>query len=138
MRFRWATRAGFLSAFLLAAGCGNSNDTPTASERYAEGEVRLEIEFLDTGLLKGHVYGDAEEGWRVAEMNVTAVDQREARWGVIETEREGFESANANELMEVRLQELPRGEQITITATITFEDESGQRQERSAVDRWPP
>jgi len=135
---RRAALTALLVALLLAAGCGSSNGAPSASERFAEGEVRLEIEFLDIGLLKGHVYGDAEEGWRVAEMNVTAVDHREARWGVIETEREGFGSASANELIEVRLQELPRGQQITVTATVTFEDGSGQRQGRSVVDRWPP
>ncbi|HEV8574193.1 MAG TPA: hypothetical protein VGR43_05735 [Dehalococcoidia bacterium] len=135
---RRAAPVPLLVSLLLAAACSGSDDAPSASQRFEEGEVRLEIEFLDIGLLKGHVYGEAEEGWRVAEMNVTAIDHREARWGVIETEREGFGSTSANELMEVRLQELPRGQQLTISATVTFEDGSGKRQERSVTDRWPP
>jgi hypothetical protein len=100
----------------------------------------MEIEFLDTGLLKGHAYADAADGWKVERISVSAVDHEDAGWTMIEPpgEQVGFGTASANEFFEVRLEELPRGEQLTITQTVTFQDDAGVLVERSVEDHWPP
>ena len=131
----------------LVAACGDDDDddpgetpaaTGSASQTYDEGDVRLEIEYLDTGLLKGHAYADAEEGWVVEAIRVEAVDEKDIGWPVIEPERTGVGSRNATEFFEVTIQELPRGDQVSVTTTVTFADTGGQRVERTAVDAWPP
>jgi hypothetical protein len=53
-------------------------------------------------------------------------------------EQVGFGTASASEFFEVRLEELPRGEQLTITQTVIFETAAGAAVERSIEDRWPP
>jgi hypothetical protein len=50
----------------------------------------------------------------------------------------GVGSSSATEFFEVVLQELPRGQPLTITATVQFQDEAGNQVQRSAVDLWPP
>ena len=100
----------------------------------------MEIEYLDTGLLKGHGYADAAEGWQVALISVSAADPEGGQWIVIEPpgEQVGFGSASANEFFEVRIEELPRGQQITIKQTVVFKDDAGNPVERSVEDHWPP
>lgn len=136
----WA--ALWLSVVLGACG-GDDDGEPAAGSRssvasFAEGDVRIEIEYLDTGLLKGHAYGDAAEEWTVDAIRVEAVDHEGAEWVVIEPERTGVGSRNATEFFEVVFGELPRGEQITITATVTFRGQALERVERAATDTWPP
>jgi hypothetical protein len=127
----------------LLAGCGGSGDEPvaeptTASEAvFDEGTVRMEIELLDTGLLKGHSYVTASEGWRVDGIDMVAVDQRGVDWQVIEIP-EKQDAGEAVEFFEVQIQELPRGEQVTITAKAFFIGETGLTSERSVQDHWPP
>ena len=130
-----------LVAAVVSAPCGGSDeDAPASSEEFPEGRVRMEIEYLDTGLLKGHGYADAAAGWRVAVISVSAMDEEGAQWIVIEPpgEQEGFGSASANEFFEVRLEELPRGQQITVKQMVVFEDASGNPVERAVEDHWPP
>lgn len=130
-----------LVAALVSATCGGSDkDAPKSSEEFPEGHVRMEIEYLDTGLLKGHGYADAVEGWRVGVISVSAVDQEGTQWIVIEPpgDQVGFGSPSANEFFEVRLEELPRGQQITITQMVVFEDDAGNPVERTVEDNWPP
>ena len=131
----------FLAA-VVSAACGGSEGDPAASDNqeFPEGRVRMEIEYLDTGLLKGHGYADAAEGWRVAVISVSAVDTEGAQWIVIEPpgEQVGFGSASASEFFEVRLEELPRGQQITVKQLVIFEDDAGNPVERTVEDRWPP
>lgn len=134
----WLTRLAVALA-LLATACGGTAVAPTEADRsYQEGDVRIEIETLDTGLLKGHAFGTAQEGWRVSELSVTAVDHRDRSWPVIEPESTGIGSRRASVFFEVAIQEIPRGEQILLRATVVFEDEAGNRVERTATDRWPP
>ena len=136
---RATTIATLLSAILALAACGNDSSNAIGSdESYAEGNVRMEIEFLDTGLLKGHSYADAQDGWVAASMKVEAVDHEGVPWTVLEPEFSGLGSQSATEFFEVTIQELPRGEQITVTTTVGFEDQSGQRVNRTAMDQWPP
>jgi len=126
---------------VVSAACGGSEENlPASNEEFPEGRVRMEIEYLDTGLLKGHGYADAVEGWRVALISVSAVDPDGGQWIVIEPlgEQVGFGSPNANEFFEVRLAELPRGQQITIKQMVVFEDAAGNPVERTVEDRWPP
>lgn len=135
-----------LTLALVTAGfaCGGGDDdsgatkTPTSNESYAEGNVRMEVEYLDTGLLKGHSYADAASGYKVTAMKVEAVDHKGASWNVIDAEQAGVDSANASEFFEVVIQEIPRGKQLTLTAAVTFEDADGNKVERTAVDNWPP
>jgi hypothetical protein len=131
--------ATLLSVLLALAACGDDPGKVAGSDKsYAEGSVRMEIEFLDTGLLKGHSYANAKDGWTAASMKVEAVDHEGARWQVLEPEFSGLGSQSATEFFEVTIQELPRGEQITVTTTVGFEDRSGQRVDRTAMDQWPP
>lgn len=49
------------------AACGGDDDgeetpVPSANAMFEEGTLRIEIELLDTGLLKGHAFGEAVEG----------------------------------------------------------------------------
>jgi hypothetical protein len=139
-----------VSGAVLLWACGTSDGEPTGegsrvgagpvSATFDEGTVRMEIEFLDTGLLKGHAYADAAEGWKVARISVSAVDHEGSSWTMIEPpgEQVGFGTATASEFFEVRLEELPRGEQLVITQTVLFEDQTGATVERSVEDRWPP
>lgn len=129
-----------LAAFLLLSlGCGNGgNKTPSQQETYDEGKVRIEIETLDTGLVKGHAYADAKDGYKVASIKVTATDHKGASWNVLEPETSGFGSPSAQTFFEIVVQEIPRGKQLTVTATATFEDAGGNKVERTATDTWPP
>jgi hypothetical protein len=130
-----------LIAAVLSPACGGSEERNiSSSEEFPEGRVRMEIEYLDTGLLKGHAYAEAAEGWQVAVISVSAVDHEGAQWIVIEPpgEQVGFGSPSANEFFEVRLEELPRGQQLTITQMVVFEDAAGNPVERTVEDHWPP
>jgi hypothetical protein len=130
---------GVLLLLLLATACGGTAVAPTEADRsYAEGEVRIEIETLDTGLLKGHAFGTAQEGWRVSDLSVIAMDHRGRSWPVLEPEKTGMGGKRASVFFEVAIQEIPRGEQIRLTATVVFEDEAGNQVERTATDKWPP
>jgi hypothetical protein len=135
-----------LALALLWSACGSSDNgtggdgtSGPVLETYDEGTVRMEIEYLDTGLLKGHAYAEASDGWRVASIAVSATDSDGDGWIVIEPpgDQVGFGTASASEFFEVRLEELPRGEQITVVENVTFENVTGAV-ERTAEDRWPP
>jgi RecB family endonuclease NucS len=136
---------GWLAAFsaLTLVACGgdadDSNVEPTSPSMatFDEGELRMEIETLDTGLLKGHSYVDATDGWTIAGVDISAVDERGIEWNVIEiAEEEGEKSAV--EFFEVMIQELPRGDQITVTTRAIFTSDTGFRAERTVEDHWPP
>ena len=129
---------------LLFAGCGDgdgedsgdSGEQSASEAKYDEGTIRMEIELLDTGLLKGHSYVDSADGWTVAGVNVTAVADDGTEWGVIEIKEQG--DADSVTFFEVQVQELPRGDQITLTTTASFSDDHGFMAERTAIDEWPP
>ena len=131
--------AGALILVALASACGGSNESPQVGgrESFPEGEITVAVELLDTGLVKGNASAEAKSGWTVASMVVSAVDPRDANWQVLEFPK-GVGSSSATEFFEVVLQELPRGQPLTITATVQFEDEDGNQVQRSAVDLWPP
>lgn len=136
------TWAALLVPALLPAACGgddDSEDTPVISseESYDEGTVKMGIETLDTGLLKGHSYAEAADGWAVQEIHVTAVDEKGQSWPVIEIPEETGE-AKATLFFEVTIQELPRGDQVTITAVTNFKNDAGEEAKRTAADIWPP
>jgi hypothetical protein len=144
--FRQSAAVIIVAVSLACAACEGSDgegrgaeSTGPVVDSYAEGSIRMEIEYLDTGLLKGHAYADASEGWRVASIAVSATDSDGDDWIVIEPpgDQVGFGSANASEFFEVRLEELPRGQQITVTQTATFESET-ESVKRQLEDRWPP
>lgn len=134
--------AALLAILMLAFHACGGEATPELSadsdQEYPEGTVRMEIELLDVGLLKGHSYASAKEGWTAVSMKVGAVDHEGVRWPVLEPEFTGIGTATASEFFEVTLQELPRGQQITVTTTVIFGNQAGDRMERTAVDRWPP
>lgn len=124
----------------LVAACGDQATGPggrSSSESYPEGTVSISVSMLDVGLLKGDGEAEAEEGWRVAALKVTAIDPKSVSWGVLEFPN-GITSRSASEFFEVQLQELARGEQLEITFTVTFESDAGDKVERQATDRWPP
>lgn len=133
-----------LIALLLAiAGCGDGDgDAPqrptAAAASFEEGTLRVEIETLDTGLLKGHAYADAADGWSVAELRVVAEDDSGVTWQVIEPERNGIGGANASVFFEVVIQELPRGDQLNVEAISVLQGGDGATVERRVVDKWPP
>jgi len=136
-------RMAALAMLLLFAACGaddadddSSSATPGQDVTYDEGSIRMQIEMLDTGLLKGHSYVDAAEGWSVEGVNVTAVIDDGTEWGVIEIREQG--EADSVTFFEVQVQELPRGQQVTVTTTAFFRDAGGLSAERTAVDKWPP
>jgi len=128
---------------MLTAGCGDDDEgsgpTPVISseESYDEGSVKMGIETLDTGLLKGHSYAEAADGWAVQEIHVTAEDERGQSWPVIEIPEETG-AAKSTLFFEVTIQELPRGDQVTITTATTFKNDAGVEAERTAADIWPP
>ncbi|HET8944626.1 MAG TPA: hypothetical protein VFO59_07580 [Dehalococcoidia bacterium] len=139
--WRWSWVALLVPALLVSA-CGDDDGpepTPVISseESYAEGTVRMGIETLDTGLLKGHSYAEAEDGWTVQEIHVTAVDEKSRSWPVIEIPESGTGEA-ATLFFEVTIQELPRGDQVTVTTEVTFRNDAGDETERTAADTWPP
>ncbi len=133
-------------AVALAPACGGDSEDgdgtdagfADAEESYAEGKVRIDIQMLDVGLLKGHAYADAAEGWHAASIKVKAIDPKEIRWLVIDANTVGVPGSNGDQFFEVVLQELPRGDQIAVTATVEFESDGGERVERTASDAWPP
>ena len=133
-----------LAAALLLTACGGGEDgddsgAAASSEPEVisdEGTVRMEIEYLDTGLLKGHSYVDAAEGWSVQGAKVTAVADDGTGWGVIEIPQDG--DSDYITFFEVQVQELPRGDQVTLTTTAFFVNGSGLTVERAVVDKWPP
>ena len=141
MVWRWSW-AALVVLGLLGAACGDddgSGPTPVISseETYAEGAVKMGIETLDTGLLKGHSYADAGDGWKVQAIHVKAVDEKGQSWPVIEIPEAGTEEA-ATLFFEVTIQELPRGKQVTVTTNATFRNDAGEEVERAAADAWPP
>jgi hypothetical protein len=137
MKFIVATVATSLATLFIAA-CGGGASEPTGGhETYSEGTVRLAVEMLDTGLLKGNAFADASDGWTIFAIRVEAVDHREASWPVIEFPQ-GQGSAHGQEFFEVTIQELPRGEKVAVTVVVTFENADGDRIERTATDLWPP
>ena len=125
-----------LSAVISA--CGGDDGAPTQRATYDEGELRIRIEILDTGLLKGHAFADAAEGWVVTGLRVEAHDEEDVAWPVIEPERTGIGGANATVFFEVAIQELPRGDQITVEAIATLQKGDGTVIERRVSDEWPP
>jgi len=134
-------RIAVLSMIALALGisaCGGDESAPTQRATYDEGELRIQIETLDTGLLKGHAFVDAAEGWVVKDLRVEAHDEENVPWPVIEPERTGIGGANATEFFEVTIQELPRGQQITVEAVATLQERDGTVLERRVRDEWPP
>lgn len=126
---------------LHVAACGDDDSEPSpiisSEENYAEGTVRMGIEMLDTGLLKGHSYADAADGWTVQEVHVTAADEKGQDWPVIEIPESSTADA-ATLFFEVTIQELPRGDQVTITTSTTFKSDADDEVERTAADTWPP
>jgi hypothetical protein len=100
--------------------------------------LRIEIETLDTGLLKGHAFVDATEDWIVADLRVEAQDEEGVVWAVIEPEKTGIGGANASDFFEVTIQELPRGQQITVEAVASLQMADGTVVERRVADQWPP
>jgi hypothetical protein len=135
-----------LAAVLAAAtimGCDDAEDDPdgnTSSDEetvsFDEGTILMDIEFLDTGLLKGRSYVNAAEGWEADGLTVTAALDDGTRWGVIEIPEQG--DADSTTFFEVQVQELPRGDQVTLTTTAFFVSESGARSQRAITDTWPP
>ncbi len=133
--------AALMALLLLVACSGGDGDdvesTPPAEEgTFDEGSIRMEIEMLDTGLLKGHSYVDAAEGWTVDGVNVTAVTTDGTEWGVINIKEQG--DVDSVTFFEVQVQELPRGQQVTVTTTAFFTNGTGLTSERSVADQWPP
>lgn len=125
----------------IAVACGDDsggNSTASVSESFSEGDLRIDIETLDTGLLKGHAFANASEGWVVAAFGVEVTDPGGVSWRVIEPEINGVGGPNVSEFFEVVIQELPRGEQVSVEAVATFQDNSGMQVERRVVDNWPP
>jgi hypothetical protein len=133
-----------LAMILWSAGCSNgddddgssSEDPPSQEASFDEGMLRMQIEMLDTGLLKGHSYVDAAEGWMIQGVSVTAVTDEGKEWGVIEIREEG--DADYTVFFEVQIQELPRGDQVTVTTTAFFGNDAGLSSERTVSDEWPP
>ncbi|MFQ5472223.1 MAG: hypothetical protein ACE5FA_04975 [Dehalococcoidia bacterium] len=138
MIFRAATLAIAVTLLLLSACGGGDDSPPTARTSFEEGELRVRIEVLDTGLLKGHAFVDAADGWIVTGLRVEANDEEDVSWPVIEPERTGIGSATAQEFFEVAIQELPRGQQITVEAIATLQNSDGSTVERRVADSWPP
>jgi len=128
-----------VASLAVAAACGGDGNTSEAgvSASFDEGTVVLDIDTLDVGLLKGNVTAEAAEGWRVAGLTVTAVDPKGSNWSVLEFP-EGVGSEGAEEFFEVVLQELLRYQEITVTVTATFVEDSGTEVERQVTDGWPP
>jgi VCBS repeat-containing protein len=130
---------------IVFAACNGDDDgsdgadvaLPTQVGEFEEGTIRVEIEMLDTGLLKGHSYVDTAEGWNIDGVDVTAVTDSGKEWGVIEIDEPG-EAAESVTFFEVQIQELPRGEQVTVATTVNFTDAGGFRAERTVSDKWPP
>ncbi len=142
------TRLSWTAVLLLLtllSACGGSEEKKTSSptpvismeEKYQEGTVKMGIETLDTGLLKGHSFADAAQDWSIEQLMVSAQDDKGTTWQVIEIP-ESKGSQKASEFFEVVVQELPRGHQLTITTSATFSAQSGEKVERTAQDRWPP
>lgn len=123
------------------SGCGGDDDDDApqpASTSFPEGSLRIEIETLDTGLLKGHAFAEAEEGWIVSAFSVEARDDSGVVWQVIEPEVTGVGGTSVSEFFEVVIQELPRGDQVAVEAVATFRNENGVTSEQTVVDNWPP
>jgi hypothetical protein len=136
----WRTLTLALAAtVLVVAACGGDDESsPAVKTNFEEGELRVQIEILDTGLLKGHAFVDAADEWIVTDLSVEAHDEEDVSWPVIEPERTGIDSANAQEFFEVAIQELPRGKQITVEAIATLQHSDGTSVERRVADNWPP
>lgn len=135
--------AALVAVFLVAAcdseGGDDTADTPAPGEKsgtFEEGTIRMDIEFLDTGLLKGHSYVDAAAGWSVEGTRVAAVTDDGTDWGVIEIPEEG--DADSVVFFEVQVQELARGDQVTLTTTAFFTNGDGSSVQQTVTDTWPP
>src|SRR3990172_1943119 len=135
----WAVFAGLAMLTALFGDDEGPGRTLVISseESYDEGSVKMGIETLDTGLLKGHSYAEAADGWAVQKIHVTAEDERGQSWPVIEIPEETG-AAKSTLFFEVTIQELPRGDQVTITTATTFKNDAGVEAERTAADIWPP
>ncbi len=135
-----ATALALVATVLLVSACGGDDDgsLPNVQTSFEEGELRVRIEILDTGLLKGHAFVDAADDWIVTGLRVEASDEEDVSWPVIEAERTGIGSANAQEFFEVVIQELPRGQQITVEAIANLQHSDGSIVERRVTDNWPP
>jgi hypothetical protein len=121
------------------SGCGDGGeDVLPASASFPEGSLRIEIESLDTGLLKGHAFAEAEDGWIVSSLSVEAHDEAGVTWQVLEPEKSGVGGTDASEFFEVVVQELPRGSEITVEAIATLRNPDGSEVERTVADNWPP
>jgi hypothetical protein len=120
-------------------GCGDDGeDVSPARASFPEGSLRIEIESLDTGLLKGHAFAEAVDGWIVSSFTVEARDDQGVAWQVIEPDVSGIGGADVNEFFEVVVQELPRGGTLTVEAVAILRDASGTEIERRVSDDWPP
>ena len=137
----WALLFGMLAALVVVSACSDDgskgSNAAGGSESYPEGDAKIAVDMLDTGLIKGTATVEAKGDWRVADISVSAEAPGGVKWGVLEFP-EGVGSASASEFFEVQVQELSRGEQLEITATATFEDADGKTVERQAIDHWPP
>lgn len=133
-------------AILAACGGGGSSDDSGpdgalpdegVTQSFDEGDITVDINTLDTGLIKGSASARAAAGWHVTDIVVAASDPEGHDWNVLQLPQEAIDGGRAM-VFEVVIQELPRGEQIDVTAVATFEDEDGNRVERRLMDTWPP
>jgi hypothetical protein len=133
-------------AILAACGGGGSSDdggpdgaTPDegVTQSFGEGDITVDINTLDTGLIKGSASARAAEGWHVTDIVVAASDPEGHDWNVLQLPQDAIDRGRTM-VFEVVLQELARGEQIDVTAVAIFEDEDGNRVERRLTDTWPP
>jgi hypothetical protein len=140
MRMLLGIAAAAALLFVVACDDGESDEDSGSSEEqsasFDEGTIRMDIEFLDTGLLKGRSYVNAADGWSVEGVDVTAVLDDGTEWGVIEIPEEG--DADWITFFEVQVQELPRGDQVALTTSATFVGGGGTTVERTVTDKWPP
>ena len=96
----------------------------------------MQIETLDTGLLKGHSYVDPGQGWNLDDVKVTAVTDDGKKWGVIDIPEQS--SAKSTTFFEVQIGELPRGKQVTVTTTAFFSNGTSITAQHAVEDKWPP
>jgi len=142
MRIVLGALSAAVALLLVACSDGGDSDEPDQSTpggvtaTFDQGSIRQDIEFLDTGLLKGHSYADAADEWTVEGVNVEAELDDGTTWGVIEIPEEG--DADYITFFEVQVGELPRGEQVTVRTTAFFIDTDGSTTEQTVADTWPP
>jgi hypothetical protein len=132
-----------VAALLLVVACGgdgDDNDGGSGIEEetvdFDEGSILMDIEFLDTGLLKGRAYVNAADGWNVEGVDVRAVLENGTEWGVIEIPETS--DADSTTFFEVQVGELPRGQQVSLSTAVTFAGNDGATIQRTVTDQWPP